>query len=59
MNEIDSLVGIPVIIMTAQSDRATVLEAIEFGIASFVVKPFDTDDLAAKVTKVLAQMSLN
>lgn len=57
MIEIDSLVGIPVIIMTAQPDRATVLEAISLGVAGFVVKPFDPDDLAGKVTKVLAQMS--
>ncbi len=55
--EIDALAEIPVIIMTSKSDRATVTEAISLGVSSIVVKPFDPDDLAGKVSKVLAQMS--
>ena len=57
IQEIDSLRDVPVIIMTASSDRATVLEAISLGVAGFVVKPFDPEELAGKVTQVLTQRS--
>ncbi len=43
IREIDK--SVPVIIMTALSDKETILEAVKFGILDYVVKPVDTKEL--------------
>jgi putative two-component system response regulator len=44
---------IPVVIVTAQSDRADRLKGIEAGADDFVAKPFDLDDLVETLRRWL------
>jgi two-component system chemotaxis response regulator CheY len=44
---------IPVIMITAESDRSCVLEAIRAGASDYLIKPFDATALREKVKKVL------
>jgi len=43
----------PVIMLTSESKRTVVAEAMKLGIASYILKPFKSDELRAKVLKVL------
>jgi len=45
--------SIPVIMMTGDARRETVLKSMEAGAASFVVKPFDRESLMAKIQAAL------
>ena len=45
--------SIPVIMMTGDARRETVLKSMEAGAASFVVKPFDRESLMAKIQTAL------
>jgi len=45
--------SIPVIMMTGDARRETVLKSIAAGAASFVVKPFDRESLMAKIEAAL------
>jgi two-component system chemotaxis response regulator CheY len=47
--------GIPVIMVTSQSQRGLVAEALRWGARDFVVKPFSAEVLREKVRKVLSQ----
>lgn len=44
---------IPVILLTAHTDRTTVLEARDAGVNAFVAKPVSIDELKRKITLVL------
>lgn len=44
---------LPVILLTAHTDRTTVLEARDAGVNAFVAKPVSTDELRRKITLVL------
>jgi CheY-like chemotaxis protein len=45
--------NIPVILLTAHTDRTTVLEARDAGVNAFVAKPVSIDELKRKITLVL------
>jgi two-component system, chemotaxis family, chemotaxis protein CheY len=45
--------GIPFIMVTAEGQKGNVLEAINAGVSNYVVKPFTTETLQAKLQKVL------
>jgi putative two-component system response regulator len=45
---------LPIIILTAATDRETRLEALELGATDFLSKPLDPSELAARVANVLA-----
>ncbi len=47
------LKNIPVIMLTAYSDRTDVSKAAELGISNYVTKPFDFTDLTEKILKAL------
>jgi len=49
----DDLSRIPVVIISALSDRAHVVAAVSRGACSYVTKPFDPTKLRVKVDKVL------
>jgi len=49
----DDLSRIPVVIISALSDRAHVVAAVSRGACSYVTKPFDPNKLRVKVDKVL------
>ena len=44
---------VPVIVATARDESATIVAVLEAGADDYVVKPFDADQLAARVTAVL------
>lgn len=44
---------VPVIMLTATHDKATVLEGAKLGIMDYIIKPFDGDDLRQRIEKAL------
>jgi two-component system, chemotaxis family, chemotaxis protein CheY len=49
----DRLKGIPFIMVTAEGQKSNVLEAINAGVSNYIVKPFTSETLQAKLQKVL------
>jgi len=47
------LKDIPVIMLTAYSDKRDIVKAAEFGIADYVTKPFDFTELMEKISTAL------
>src|SRR3954462_3713889 len=47
---------LPIIILTAATDRDTRLQALELGATDFITKPVDPSDLIPRVRNVLAMM---
>jgi two-component system chemotaxis response regulator CheY len=45
---------VPILMITAQSDRQLVVKAIKAGISDFLLKPFTADALWEKVTRLLS-----
>jgi two-component system chemotaxis response regulator CheY len=48
-----AIAHIPVIMVTTEAEKNSVIKAIRAGAASYVVKPFDPETLVHKVRKVL------
>lgn len=46
---------IPIIMVTTESERSRVLEAIKAGANDYVMKPFSAEDLTERVSDVLAR----
>jgi CheY-like chemotaxis protein len=46
---------VPVMILTVSNDKENVLRAIEMGAVDFLVKPFDKEELLARVQKILGE----
>lgn len=44
---------VPVIMLTAKHDRATVLEGAKLGIMDYILKPFDGEDLCQRIERAL------
>jgi two-component system chemotaxis response regulator CheY len=42
-------IGIPLLMVTAESEKERVIEAIHAGITDYLIKPFDTKTLLAKL----------
>jgi len=55
IRDLDVTCDIPIIIVTAHSDRPTVTRALGLGIQGFIVKPHEPEALIDKVKKTLAQ----
>jgi two-component system, chemotaxis family, chemotaxis protein CheY len=49
----DKFKHIPFIMVTAEGQKGNVLEAINAGVNNYIVKPFTTETLRAKLQKVL------
>lgn len=45
--------SIPVVMLTGMEDRRYVMESIKLGIRDYVLKPFDPNDLLARVRRIL------
>lgn len=44
---------IPVIMLTAKSDKGSIVESQKLGIYGYVLKPFDTEDLHERIQRAL------
>ncbi len=49
----DTTKHIPVIMVTSESEKSRIIEAIQAGAANYVVKPFQPDTLKAKIQSTL------
>jgi two-component system, chemotaxis family, chemotaxis protein CheY len=47
------LLDIPFVIVTSESDKANVLEALQLGAADYLVKPFAPESIEKKLKKIL------
>lgn len=54
----DTYRHIPVLMLTARTDKSDKLQALRIGVDDYIVKPFDEDELMARVTNLVTQLSL-
>lgn len=43
--------GVPIIMITTEGEKSRIMEAIQAGISDYLLKPFDSDALRAKLEK--------
>lgn len=55
VRETDQFAHIPFLMLTARSDKDSVLDAIDAGVTEYMHKPFDRQTLIAKVRNMLAR----
>lgn len=55
IKEIDEL--IPIIVLSAHSDKEKLLKAIDLGINKYFIKPFDPDDLIEHINKIAPSLN--
>jgi len=55
LKAVPQFAGIPVIMLTGQSEKNVVAESLKAGASGFLVKPFERDTLIAKVRQALAE----
>ena len=53
MQTMEDRADIPVVMLTGMEDRRYVMESIKLGIRDYVLKPFDPNDLLARVRRIL------
>jgi two-component system chemotaxis response regulator CheY len=49
----DALKHVPVIMVTSESEKSRIIEAIQSGAANYVVKPFQPDTLKEKIVATM------
>jgi len=49
--------GVPVIVLTARSDKKTTVELLRVGADDYMVKPFDNDELLARIEAAIRRSS--
>ncbi|MFK7961399.1 MAG: response regulator [Phycisphaerales bacterium] len=49
----------PVIMVTTESEKERVVEAIKAGVSNYIVKPFTPDTLSQRVTETIGKMQIN
>lgn len=59
VEEMKEMKDIPVIMLTAKSQSADKLRGFSLGIDDYVTKPFDPDELVARVKTILKRYSIN
>ncbi|MEE0779495.1 MAG: response regulator transcription factor [Massilimicrobiota sp.] len=59
VEEMKEMKDIPVIMLTAKSQSADKLRGFSLGIDDYVTKPFDLDELLARVKTILKRYSIN
>ena len=52
IQKIDRLKNIPVIMLTAEGHKENIIEAAQFGVVGFIVKPFSVNVLQAKISTI-------
>ena len=51
----DALKHTPVIMVTSESEKSRIIDAVKAGASNYLVKPFRPEDLKSKITAVLAK----
>lgn len=51
--------ALPIIMLTARGERETILEGFDVGADDYVVKPFDLDELVARITARLRRVAVD
>lgn len=59
IRKMDNRADIPVIMLTGQNEKASVLEAAKLGIYDYMLKPFAAQDLLSRVQGALKQSGLS
>ncbi|NCN27160.1 response regulator [bacterium] len=49
--------SLPFILVTAEAEKAQIIEAVQAGVSNYVVKPFTTDALKAKIEAVYKKVT--
>lgn len=49
----EALKSLPVLMVTGRAEKEYVLTAVQEGVSSYIVKPFDVQTLEAKLSKIL------
>lgn len=55
MRSDDDLRDIPFLMITAESDKAAILEAVRAGVNEYIVKPFDTNTIKKKLENIFQE----
>lgn len=50
--------ALPVVLVTAESDKAQVIEAIKAGVSNYLMKPFTADDLKQKMAAAFSKVKM-
>lgn len=45
---------VPILMMTTEAERSTIVEAIQAGVSGYLIKPFDTELLRKKLEKLMS-----
>jgi len=48
----DQLKDIPFVMVTAEAQKDNILEAVQAGVSSYIVKPFTAETVGAKLNKI-------
>jgi two-component system chemotaxis response regulator CheY len=56
MKQDEQLKNIPVIMITAETSKEKVLEAIQLGVSEYIVKPFTAETLKKKIESVIKNL---
>lgn len=59
MRTLENGVNVPVIFLTANQDKSTVIEGSKLGIVDYIVKPFDAKDLHQRIERALNKPVIN
>lgn len=59
IRKMDNRADIPVIMLTGQNEKASVLEAAKLGIYDYMLKPFAAQDLLSRVQGALKQSGMS
>lgn len=46
--------AIPIMVVTTESEKASIIKAIQLGVSNYLLKPFDEEELKKKITACLA-----
>ncbi|MCL2441113.1 MAG: response regulator [Treponema sp.] len=57
IRETEKLKQVPIIMVSSESDKVNVIEALKFGVNDFVAKPIDKKSFTEKLHKVLSKMA--
>ena len=56
IREMESCKNVPVIMLTSQNDKQTVLESFSLGAESYILKPFVIEDLQERIENALKKV---